>query len=443
MPAFPLKFGDTSSSVRLGYFDRMLETIANATDVGELHGSLVEIMRRMFGVSCYVEITNKDLPPSQYQVTRVWREDGTEGVPNCSPWRAAGVPVRTGGIVAEVIAQKQPSFVPSFSFPPDDPLFKELGEYHGMAATPGGVGQRDHWVFVFDACADRFTSATLEYLILRVMLIGSALRNLRTAMELDEAYDKLTIATAFIQSEVDRIAAIQRALLPPAEPRVPGLDVVGWSETYDRAGGDLYDYVALPTGQWAFLVGDASGHGPSGAVLAAILSTTLHALLEFPDLAQVSPAKILAFANEQFVIKRIEQSFVTAFIAVWDPQRRTLAYSRAGHNPPLFWRKMDGTTLELSDASGLPLGVFPQSEYDQHELGISPGDILVMFSDGIVEAETPTGEAFDLERLSKILADAADCNARELLSTIRAELDRHRQGARPADDQTVVVLRAI
>ncbi len=152
MSTYPLPFGDTSNSVRLAYFDRMLEAIATATDVCELHGSLVEIMRGMFGVSCYVEITTEGLPPAQYRVTRVWREDGTEGVPNHSPWRIAGVPVRTGGIVAQVIARQQPAFVPAFSFPSDDPLFAELGEYHGMAAAPGAVGQRDRW-FLSLMCA--------------------------------------------------------------------------------------------------------------------------------------------------------------------------------------------------------------------------------------------------------------------------------------------------
>lgn len=443
MSTSTLSFGDTSNSHRLAYFERMLEAIATATDVCELHASLVEIMRRMFGVSCYVEVATEGLPAAQYRVTRVWREDGTEGVANHSPWRAAGVPVRTGGIIAQVIAQEQPSFVPAFSFPSDDPLFAELGDYHGLAATPGALGQRDRWVFVFDVCPDSITSATLEYLILRVMLIGSALRNLKTAVELDEAYRKLTAATTFIQAEMDRIATIQRALLPPPEPKVPGFDVAAWSETFDRAGGDLYDYVGLPSGEWAFLVADASGHGPSAAVLAAILSTMLHTLLQYPEFPLVSPAEILSFANDQLVVKRIEQSFVTAFVAVWSPDARTLTYSRAGHNPPLFCRKTDGTITELSAASGLPLGAFPQAGYDQCELRLSPGDAVVMFSDGVVEAETPGGEAFDLDRLRKVLSAAVDCSAFEMVSRIRTALQHHQEDVRPMDDQTLLVLRAI
>jgi hypothetical protein len=146
MSTHPLQFGDTASSLRLAYFDRMLDAITTATDVRELHRSLVEIMRPMFGVSCYVEVTTEGLPPLHYRVTRVWREDGTEGVPDRSPWRSEGAPVRSGGIIGQVIARAKPSFVADLSFPDDDPLFAELGEYHGLAATPGALGQRDHWV---------------------------------------------------------------------------------------------------------------------------------------------------------------------------------------------------------------------------------------------------------------------------------------------------------
>jgi phosphoserine phosphatase RsbU/P len=436
-----VRFGDTTNSARLAYFDQMLDAVATATDVRELHGSLVEIMRRIFGVSCYVEVTTEGLPPSQYRVTRVWRENDTEGVPNRSPWRSEGVPARAGGIIADVIGRAQPSFIPAFSFPADDPLFEELGEYHTMAATPGALGQRDHWVFVFDTRAGKFTSEDLEHLILRVMLIGSALRNLRTAIERDEAHRKLTAATAFIQAEVDRIAMIQRALLPPPEPKVPGLSVAAWSETFDRAGGDLYDYVALPSGHWVCLVADASGHGPSAAVVAGILSTMLHTLLGRSHSPLMTPTEILSYANEQLVLRRIEQSFVTAFVAIWDPLTRSLLYSRAGHNPPLVRRKRDGAIIELSAVGGLPLGIFPESQYEQAELRLSSGDIVLIFSDGIVEAGEAAGEPFDVEGVRRVIAEAADCSAPEVLLRVRSAVQVH-QKTRPTDDQTLLVLKA-
>jgi hypothetical protein len=97
-------------------------------------------------------------------------------VPNRSPWRAEGVPVRSGGVISEVIARAQPSLLLAFSFPADDPAFAELGDYHALAATPGALGDRQNWVMILDRNAGGFDAVALQDLVLRVMLIGSALR---------------------------------------------------------------------------------------------------------------------------------------------------------------------------------------------------------------------------------------------------------------------------
>jgi phosphoserine phosphatase RsbU/P len=446
-----LDFADTTTNLRLKLFGQMLDAIATATDVRDLHGALIGIMRRAFGIHCYVEVTTQGLESTQYRVTRVWRDDEAEGVPNLSPWRGEGVPIRTGGIISQVIARSQPSLLPAFSFPPNDPVFAELADYHALAATPGALGDRENWVFIFDKCAGSFDAVVLQDLVLRVMLIGSALRNLRTATELAETYRKLVAATAYIEAEADRIAAIQKCLLPAPDPTVPGLDVAAWSETFDRAGGDLYDYVALPGGQWACMISGASGHGPSAAVVAAILHALLHSLFQrvgldaetaicFPALL---PTEVLSIANDQLAAKKIEQSFVTAFLAIWDPATTAFVYARAGHNPPLFRKAADGIITELSGASGFPLGLFPRQSYDQCRLLLSPGDLVLLFTDGIVEAENPTGQPFDLDQLRNAFAGAAHGTAREVLTAIRSALQSHQKDTRPKDDQTLFVLRAI
>ena len=123
MSIMALDFADTTTNLRLKLFSQMLDAISTATDVRDLHGALIGIMRRAFGIHCYVEVTTQGLESAQYRVTRVWRDDETEGVPNCSPWRAEGVPIRTGGIISEVIARSQPSLLPAFSFTANDPAF--------------------------------------------------------------------------------------------------------------------------------------------------------------------------------------------------------------------------------------------------------------------------------------------------------------------------------
>jgi len=130
-------------------------------------------------------------------------------------------------------------------------------------------------------------------------------------------------------------------------------------------------------------------------------------------------------------------------LAIWDPATTEFVYARAGHNPPLFRKAADGVITELSGASGFPLGLFPQQSYDQCQLRLSPGDLVLLFTDGIVEAENPSGQPFDLDQLRNAFAGAAHGTAREVLTAIRSALQSHQKDTRPKDDQTLFVLRAI
>jgi len=450
MPVPAPKFADTKNSVRLAWTAEMRTAFESATSMPDLHASLIGLMRRYFGVLCYTEITTGGLTSGEYRVTRAWGESGIERVPNRSPWRFDGVPIRSGGVIAEVLAHAQPALVPEFSFPPDDPVFAQLGTYHSMAACPGAMRNRENWVFILDPHPGKFEITALEDLALRVLLTGSALENLSIADELRAAYQRLEKATEFMRGEVSRIAAIQKCLLPPPEPTVPGLDVSAWSETYDQAGGDLYDYTEGPDGRWACMVADASGHGPSAAVVAAILNTILHTFPQIRDpqtdsgnASLVELPTVLTFANEQLAAKRIERSFVTAFLGAWDPVTKILSYARAAHNPPLLYRRADGSMIELSAASGLPLGLFSQATYNESTVQLSPGDVVVMFSDGIVEAESAAGEQFGIGRLRSITASAAAGPAREIVAAIRSAVREHENGGRPDDDQTLFVVRVV
>src|SRR4051812_41916125 len=117
-----LDFLDTSGNKRLSIFSEMLGVMASGIDDPvELHRSLVGLMRRAFEVHCYAEVSNEGLKPGSYRITRVWREDGSEGVPDHSPWRIAGVPVRSGGIIAQILARGQSSGVNHLQFAEDDP----------------------------------------------------------------------------------------------------------------------------------------------------------------------------------------------------------------------------------------------------------------------------------------------------------------------------------
>jgi sigma-B regulation protein RsbU (phosphoserine phosphatase) len=430
----PLQFLDTSGNRRLGIFSEMLNVIApGGDDSRALHQTLVGMMRRAFGRRCYVEITAGGLPPGSYQITRAWREDDTEAVPNNSPWRATGVPVREGGVFAEILAQDRALAVNNLCIPETDPAFPELGVYRSVAAAPGASGDRANWVLTLDVRENAFTDEDVATLMLRVNLIGLSLKNLDTIRELRRA-------TAYIQSEVDRIADIQRALLPEIPTDVVGLQVAGSWETFDRAGGDAYDYARLPDGSSAFLISDASGHGPSAAVVSAVLNAILHTIPEGLGARRPEPGQVLAFTNTQLAGKKIGQSFVTAFLGVWNPRDRTMTYARAGHNPPILRRK---NQIQLLNAVGdLPLAIFDDTTYCDHTIVLEDDDVLVLFTDGIIEAFNDRNEMFGDEGLQAALL-AANGDAATILASLLTAQRKFLGGSRSRDDATMLVLKVV
>jgi sigma-B regulation protein RsbU (phosphoserine phosphatase) len=426
-----LEFLDTCGNPRLAIFSQMLDLVGQGHhDPREFHQRVIELLRRAFSRQCYVEASTIDLPAGSYQITRALREDDSEAVANRSPWRIEGVPVRCGGVVAELLAGGKPVAVNRLNIPQDDPLFVELGRYRAVIAVPG-AGDRCKWVLVFALTEDAFTVEEVATLMLRVNFIGLSLNNLQTLAELRRA-------TAYIQSEVDRIAEIQRALLPAPAANVPGLDMAASWETFDRAGGDSYDFAELTDGRWAFLISDVSGHGPSAAVISAILNAILHTIPSVDGPNAPTPGKVLTFVNAQLCAKRIGHSFVTAFLCVWDPRDRTLLYARAGHNPPMLRR---GNQIILLNAVGqIPLAILDDTVYTEHRQSLEPGDVIVLFTDGIVEAFNAEGDMFGDERLVAALL-AAKGSAQEILAELLASVRAFIAGSRSRDDATMLVLK--
>jgi sigma-B regulation protein RsbU (phosphoserine phosphatase) len=303
--------------------------------------------------------------------------------------------------------------------------------YHSVAASPGGMGEWHNWVLVFDLMPDAFTSEDVEVLSLRVSLVGLSLKNLQTVAELRGA-------KTLIDAEVDRIAEIQRSLLPPDSPDVKGLEVAAKFETFDRAGGDMYDYAKLPNGNWGFMVADASGHGPSAAVVSAMLNAIMHTLPAVRGQQSLDAAEVLCYANAQMSAKRVEQSFVTAVVGMWDPKHKTFAYARAGHPIPLLRRGSKVKTL--GDEGDLPLGIFEETQYKQSVQPLSAGDVIVMYTDGVTESRSEDGDMFGEERLMEAMRFAGP-SAREVLESIWTAMLTHQATSTPKDDQTVLVLR--
>jgi sigma-B regulation protein RsbU (phosphoserine phosphatase) len=154
---------------------------------------------------------------------------------------------------------------------------------------------------------------------------------------------------------------------------------------------------------------------------------------------EISLVEVLKCGNEQMAARCIEQSFVTTFLCVWDPKLRTLTYARAGHPPAMLLR---GGQIKLLDAVGdLPLGIFTETTYSQHTEALEPGDVIVLYTDGLSEAVDEDGEMFNETRLAEAAQSAPNTSAQSVLEHVWNAVVQHQAGATPRDDQTLLVLR--
>lgn len=234
-----------------------------------------------------------------------------------------------------------------------------------------------------------------------------------------------------------RIAGqIQRGLLPTAAPSIPGYDLHGWCEPADEASGDTFDFIALPEGRWALVIGDVSGHGIGPALLTSTARASLRAYLRVcQDLARV-----ITWLNQDLCAASSDEHFMTMFAAVLDPESGSIEFVNAGHPPPLLLRA-DGRFEELA-ATGFMLGVIDSATY---ELGASvalqPGDLLFCLTDGIPEARVGTEELFGMERVKRVVLQLAGRSARATLeSVVQAVRSTSEQ---LDDDLTAVALRRL
>lgn len=395
---------------------------------------------RLQGPRGYISLSTRGLPPGRYKITRRMHhlDEGMSGEEAGRPWAQWDqMPVCEGGLLGKLIEQDRPAVINDYDFP-DDPIIGDFGRpYRSLLAIPlFDNGKAINWAMFFFHAPRVEEVEDIEEALLRANLIGSTVKQRILNQELRKANDR-------IRHEINRIAAIQRALLPAVIPDIPGLSISTAYETFDEAGGDLFDLVRLSEiggrsddPRWLILIGDVSGHGPSAAVMMAMLHTLIHAGSQAFD----SPARLLSYANRQLADKNIEQSFITAFAAFYTPGDRTLVYARAGHNPPVLLNAEQHELRRLDAVGGIPLGILEETDYSETELQLSPGQTLVLYTDGITEARDPDGKWFGLSGIAESLNDCSgepDCVIRH----IREGLEHFQRGRKPKDDQTILAIR--
>src|ERR1700733_5750256 len=201
-------------------------------------------------------------------------------------------------------------------------------------------------------------------------------------------------------------------------------------------GGDCYDFVPLPHNRLALAVADASGKGLAAALMIANVQSSLRTAASF---AENDAAAVLGAVNRQVYASSLEDRYATLFYGVFDGATRTLRCVNAGHNPPMVIRRED-QPISWLETGGPPVGMFPNFTYEESVVQQNPGDLVLAYTDGVVEAVNPAGEEWGVEGLRRAAMESKTHNADDMVEAIFASMDEFSRGHQ-TDDATVIVLR--
>ena len=236
--------------------------------------------------------------------------------------------------------------------------------------------------------------------------------------------------------EMDEAAIIQRTLMACSLGSITSVEVTASCRPARLVGGDLYDVHERSDGRLSIIEADVSGKGLPAAMVTAEVRTMLRETAR----QIASPAAVLALANHRLYDDLSEvNKFVTVFTAFYSPQHNTLTYANGGHSVVTY--SAGGGPATILEPTGLPLGIFPDSGYDEVTLPFGPRDLLVLASDGFAEAHNTAGELWGYDRLLAAINEVAHLSAREIAEHLTAEAARFGQHCEQADDQTLIVLK--
>jgi phosphoserine phosphatase RsbU/P len=254
------------------------------------------------------------------------------------------------------------------------------------------------------------------------------------AIENARLYEEVARQERRLERDLSLARELQSRLLPQTQPKLRHLDMAAKFVPARAIGGDLYDFIPYSLSRLGIVIGDVSGKGAPAAIYAALVSGILrsHAPIE------PGPAEMLSAVNLSLAERPIEAQFVSLIYAVWDDQHRTLTVANSGLPRPIY---VHGGKNEVVEATGLPLGLFDEADYDEFKFRMKPGDMFVFFSDGILDARNREGHLFGRGRVEKIVGECAKKSADCVVDSLFNAVAEFSAGVEAFDDQTVVAIR--
>ena len=258
--------------------------------------------------------------------------------------------------------------------------------------------------------------------------VSLILENLFTYIELLEKQE--------IEREVGIAADIQTKLLPKLLPKIKNAGVSAYSIPARGVSGDYYDIIPLREGKFAMVICDVAGKGVPASLVMVMIRTIIHLIAS----SSRSTAQIVSWINKGIAGKIDIDRFATLSFFTFDPATGALQYSNAAHHPAMIYRAA-ARSVEQLDTDGLPIGIEREARYSQRETRLANGDIIMMYTDGVVEAMDSRGRQYEDERLKSIFVDNASLGAEDLLKVIRTDIDVFVGNAKQHDDQTLMLMK--
>jgi sigma-B regulation protein RsbU (phosphoserine phosphatase) len=256
------------------------------------------------------------------------------------------------------------------------------------------------------------------------------------ALENAQLYQRVAQQEQRLERDLAMAREVQLRLLPPAKPQHKRAEFAARFLPARTIGGDLYDFLQYDVNRSAIALGDVSGKAAPAALYAALVSGIMRSVAN----RHLSPSEMLRTLNDALQERKLDSQYVTMLYGLWNDENLTVQIANGGSVQPLFCR---GEEIETIRAEGFPLGMFPNATWEEFSISTQPGDSVVFFSDGIVDAQNAAGEMFGAERLIATVKKHHHKSASRLAESILTDVGRF-QGKRDRfDDETVVVLRVI
>jgi serine phosphatase RsbU (regulator of sigma subunit) len=412
-------------AIQLSTISEVSRQVAAILDLEELFGRVVQLIKGSFGYDHVQIFTIND--------------EGQEAIfrastgPMSDVWRSRGYRLRVGqeGIIGWVAERGQPLLVNDVTQEPryiDDPD-RMLASTRAELAVPLKVEARV--VGVLDVQSNQPRAFGHDDLFILQTLADSVAIAIEDARLYQEALQRERL-----EEELRVAREIQSSLLPECCPLIPGWDLaVDWRPAREVAG-DFYDFVDMPDGRLGLFIADVSDKGVPAALFMAMARSLVRATL----LSGRPPAQALERSNLLILTDARANMFVTLFFAALNRQTGELTYVNAGHNPPLVYRARSGSIASLR-AGGIALGVIDEIELHEEQITLEPGDLVVLYTDGVTEAINDRYEEFGLERMAQVLFQNAAESAGCLIDRLNEARGKFVGDQPPFDDAALIVVR--